>query len=466
MSLWDNKTAAAATGGKAQGTWEAKRVVIDSRTVQPGDLYVCIKGDRFDGHAFVSQALAAGASAAVVSHIPTDVAPDANLLIVPDSFAALEDLARAARTASAARIVGVTGSVGKTSTKEMLRLGLAAHGETYATLGNLNNHIGTPLNLANLPASAKFAVFEMGMNHSGEIAQLTALVRPHVAVISNVEAVHLEFFESEAGIADAKAEIFSSMDKDSVGVLNADNRHFARLRQAAPGHVIACGTAQGADCQLLDYKTTRTGCAIEASIFGKPSYYTLGAVGKHWAMTSLMTLAVAHALGLNINITAHALESFQEPQGRGRLQRLPLADGEYVLIDDSYNASPAAMRTAFAKTAEVCASTGGQGRKLAALGNMLELGDTAPAMHKALAEDLIEHKFDAVFTAGELMQNLHDALPAAMRAGHAATSLELAPLVKAYLRPGDCLLIKGSHGSKIYQLAEALSDPKENKHAV
>lgn len=471
MTLWNNRSAADATGAAQQGgAWQAARVIIDSRTARPGDLFVAIKGENFDGHQFVAQALAAGAVAAIVSRVPDDVPANANLIVVEDPFAALENLARAARARSRARIVGVTGSVGKTSTKEMLRLGLAAHGATYATLGNLNNHIGTPLNLANLPEDAQFAVFEMGMNHSGEIESLTKLVRPHVAVISNVEAVHLEFFESEAGIASAKAEIFLGMEKGSTAVLNADNRHFAQLAKAAEARglqVVACGSADGNPCQLLDYKTTRSGCTISASIFGKPSYYTLAAVGRHWAMTSLMTLAVAHALSLNVNATAHALENFQEPQGRGRLMRLPLAEGECTLIDDSYNASPAAMRAAFAKTAEVWEAGGKKGRKVAALGNMLELGDTAAQMHAALAGDLEAHGFDAVFTAGELMAHLHNALPAHLRAGHVAQSAELAPLLANYLRAGDCLLVKGSHGSKIYLLAESLPQLfKEKKHAV
>jgi len=463
MILWTDKTAAEATDGKAQGTWQASRVEIDSRKIQPGDLFVALKGDNFDGHDFVEAALAKGAVAAVVSKNVGKT----NLLVA-DTQKALDDLGRYSRARANAKIIGVTGSVGKTSTKEMLRLALSAHGKTYATSGNYNNHIGTPLNLANLPPDTEFAVFEMGMNHAGEIAHLTKMVRPDIAAITNIEAVHMEFFPSLEAIADAKAEIFEGLPKNGTAILNADSPQYAHLRQAAVDEGVSrlesFSEAASAGCRLISYRATTSGCAVEADIFGKRLHYTLGAVGKHWALTSLLTLAVTHALGLDDEKTAKVLAGFSELDGRGRI----ITINRIILIDDSYNASPAAMRAAFAKTVEVWEASGKKGRKMAALGNMLELGPEAPQLHAMLAKDLERNGFDGVFTAGDLMKHLHEALPEKLRAGHVSKALELLPLLQKELHAGDILLVKGSHGSKIYELAKALQETtgEKQKHAV
>lgn len=472
--LWTEVSAADATGGTGTGTWQARRVEIDSRKVQAGDLFVAIKGEQFDGHDFVKAALEKGAVAAVVSKVPEGV--DASkLLKVEDCMRALEDLGREGRTRCNAKVVGVTGSVGKTSAKEMLRLALSAHGKVYATTGNYNNHIGTPLNLANLPQDTEFAVFEMGMNHAGEIAHLTRMVRPHIAAITTVEAVHMEFFGSMEGIADAKAEIFDSMPKGSVAVLNRDNGQYAHLLKKVGQYgvqmVQTFGAHEKSDFRLIDYKATPQGCQITASLRGKQVSFSLRAVGRHWALSSLLTLAVTHALGLDDAKTAKQLAEFGELDGRGRVVALKVAGGEAFLIDDSYNASPAAMFAAFAKTQEVWDSMGREGRKFAALGNMLELGVDAPALHASLAPDLLQKGFDRVFTAGDLMKHVHDAIPASLRAGHVAKAVELLPLIEKELRPGDILLVKGSHGSKMYELAKLLTDKLatsavEHKHAV
>ncbi len=470
--LWNELSAADATGGIATGSWKAMRVVIDSRAVQPGDLFVAIKGDNFDGHDFVRAALDKGAVAAVVSRVPEGL-EKAPLLKVDDTLRGLEDLGREARTRSTAKIVGVTGSVGKTSAKEMLRLALSAHGKTYATSGNYNNHIGTPLNLANLPPDIEFAVFEMGMNHAGEIEHLTRMVRPHVAAITNVEAVHMEFFGSIEGIAAAKAEIFDSMPNNGVAVLNRDSQHYALLLRKSGEHgvriAVTFGVHEKSDCRLIDYKPTQEGCAITASIHGKHLFYSLNAVGRHWATTSLLTLAVTHALGLDDAKTASQLATFTEVAGRGQVIAVRVVGGNAYLIDDSYNASPASMFAAFAKTQEVWEGHGKKGRKLAALGNMLELGPDGPALHASLASGLRE--FDKVFTAGELMKLAHDAIASAQRGGHAASAAALLPLIERELQPGDVLLVKGSHGSKMYELAALVKEKfaasaMEKQHAV
>jgi UDP-N-acetylmuramoyl-tripeptide--D-alanyl-D-alanine ligase len=471
--LWSHLSAADATGGTCTTPWNASRVEIDSRKVLPGDLFVAIKGEQFDGHAFVKDALARGAVAAVVSQVP-EGCEQAPLLKVTDCMRALEDLGREGRTRCNAKVIGVTGSVGKTSTKEMLRLALSAHGSTYATTGNYNNHIGTPLNLANLPPDTKFAVFEMGMNHSGEIRHLTRMVRPHIAAITNVEAVHMEFFASTEAIADAKAEIFDGMGQ-GIAVLSRDSAHDPYLQRRATEQGVKIihtfGTHEKSDCRLIEYKPLEDGCAVTASIHGKHLLYSLGAVGKHWATTSLLVLAVTHALGLDDIKTANALAEFGELEGRGRVVAMNIPQGIAYLIDDSYNASPAAMLAAFAKTEEVWEGMGRRGRKIAALGNMLELGAEAPSLHAGLAPELVAKGFDKVFTAGELMMHVHDAIPAAMRAGHVAQALQLLPLIVKELKAGDILLVKGSHGSHMYELAQALMQKHSpsatgKKHAV
>lgn len=470
--LWNEYTAADATSGRAHGKWSANRVEIDSRKVQSGDLFVAIKGDQFDGHDFVKDALSRGAVAAVVSRLPEGV-PEASVLLVPDTLTALQALGEAARSRCRGKIVGVTGSVGKTSTKEMLKLALGVHGTTYASIGNYNNHIGTPLNLANLPPDTPFAVFEMGMNHAGEIAHLTRMVRPHVAAITTVEAVHLEFFDSVEGIADAKSEIFEGVPTGGAAVLNRDNPHYARMLMQAGKHsvgkTVTFGVHEKSDCRLVDYVATANGSEIKASIYGTHVHYGMKAVGRHWALTSLLVLGVAHALGLDVGKTAQSLSQYGELSGRGSQSELKLAGGSLTLIDDSYNASPAAMLAAFAKTREVATASGKKRRMIAALGNMLELGAEAPSFHAGLATGLQEQHFDKVFTAGELMKHLQDALPAAMRGGHVAQALQLLPLIEKELKAGDVLLVKGSHGSKMYELAgqlAKLSGAEEHKHAV
>jgi len=463
--LWTDKTAKEATGGEYKGEgWQASRVEIDSRRVLSSDLFVALKGENFDGHEFVQRAFAAGAVAALVSRIPSGVS--GNFIVVSDTQKALEALAQYSRKRTQAKIIGLTGSVGKTSAKEMLKLALAPHGKVFASHGNFNNHIGVPLNLANLPESMDFAVYEMGMNHEGEIAALTKMVRPDIAIVTNVEAVHLEFFKSVEAIADAKAEIFQGLPTNGTAILNADNAQFARLKKSAPKNVIACGSGSNADVRLVDYQSNACGCSIKANVFGKEVSYVLGAIGKHWAITSLFALAIAHALGLDVKKSAEALAGFNEPEGRGKSIRIRVTNGEALLIDDSYNASPASMRAAFAKTDELWQASGRQGRKLAALGDMLELGKESEKLHQSLADDIQKCGFNLVFTVGKHMQALHHALPQAIRGGHAENAPVLLALLQKTLRADDLLLVKGSHGSKMYELAEVLQSMKEKAHAV
>lgn len=455
--LWMSNDAVAATNGRSTTGWNATGVTIDSRAVKPGDLFVAIKGPNFDGHAYAGDALGKGAVAAVVSHKPDNLPPGASLLVVKDPLAALEDLARSARARTTARVAAVTGSVGKTSTKEALKLVLAAQGLTHASEGSLNNHWGVPLSLARLPADAAYGVFELGMNHAGELTPLSKLVRPNVAIITTIEAVHLEFFDSVDDIASAKAEVFAGLEKNGIAVLNQDNDYFGYLTRQALVHgaaqVVGFGTGKGAWAQLLAYEPSENGAEIQAEIGGKRIRFTIGAPGRHWALNSLAVLAAAVHLGADLDASAAALASMTAPKGRGARHSIALDDGAFTLIDESYNASPAAMRAAFSVLAAMQPAPGG--RRIAILGDMLELGTDSVAIHASLAPDLAAAAA-MVCTAGRDMGALYEALPREMRAGHAAKAEDLLPLVRKLIRPGDIVMVKGSHGSRMGLIVDAL----------
>lgn len=473
MTGWTSNDAQIATHGTLSGAaWQAESVGIDSRAVKAGELFVAIAGERFDGHDYVAQALEKGAAAAMVSKAPVGVAADAPLITVADTLEGLRGLAAAARARSHAKIAGVTGSVGKTSAKEMLRCALAAQGGVFSSRGNFNNHIGMPLNLANLPQASDFAIFEMGMNHAGEITPLSTLARPHAALITTVEAVHLEFFDSVEAIADAKAEIFDGLEAGGIAVLPLDNPHYARLemRAAAKGlRVVRFGETQEAEFQLLGWKIDGLGATYTLNIRGTKTLVAMKAIGKHWGLVAAGVLAMVEALGGSIAKAVAALAEFGEVEGRGTLHEMKIGGASVLLIDDSYNASPASMKAAIEKLAMVHAARGGKGRSIAALGDMLELGSETASLHAGLADVLKAQKIDHVFAAGALMRSLAEALPAAMctHAGDAASAL---PRITEFLKEGDTLLIKGSHGSKMHQLATTLKQetatPKEVAHAV
>lgn len=445
--LWHGHDVALCTRGSGATDWEATGVSIDSRTIKPGDLFIALKGPLHDGHDHVAAALQAGAVAAIVSAAPPQVMPDARLLLVPDTFVALQDLGQRARARARGKIVAVTGSVGKTGSKEQLRLMLGACGSVAASQGSFNNHWGVPLSLALLPEAADFGVFELGMNHAGEMTALTRQVKPHVALITTIEAVHLEFFPNVAAIADAKAEIFLSMDAAGTAVLNRDNPHFARLlghaRTQGIRNILSFGSAAGAEARLLDYRAEGDGGVVQAELFGKPSSFRLGAAGLHYAMNALGTLLTAQAAGADLARCAAALADYRAPGGRGARQRLSLPQGGAItLIDESYNASPVATRAAIAALGATQPGSGG--RRIAVLGDMRELGATAPQLHAALAAPLSEAKIDILFCCGHLIEGLFAAVPAAMRGAYTTDSAALAPKVTAALRDGDVVLVKGS----------------------
>lgn len=457
-TLWSSHEVEAATGGRSAAAWRASGVSIDSRTLAKGDLFIALRGDKHDGHDFVANAFAAGAAAALVSEKPKGLGPDEPVIEVPDTYGALLSLARAARERSTARIAAVTGSVGKTGTKEMIARMLEAQGVTASSAGNLNNHLGAPLSLARMPVNAAFAVFELGMNHAGEIEPLARLVRPMVALITTVQAVHLEFFGSIEGIADAKAEIFTGVSPDGSALINADDETHDRLVEAAKRagirRIIGFGASPKAEARLVSWQPRDEGSSVEASIGGKSFRYDLKLAGRHWAINSVAALAVVSALGADPEKGIAALSALAPLKGRGARHQVKAQGGSFELIDESYNASPAAVRAALATLGLRQAPAGG--RRIAVLGDMLELGPDGPRLHVELARAIEQAGIDLAFLAGPQMAELHDALPKDRRGAHAPDSAELAPIVHQAVRAGDIVLVKGSLGSRMGVIVEAL----------
>jgi UDP-N-acetylmuramoyl-tripeptide--D-alanyl-D-alanine ligase len=460
-ALWTAAEAAGATGGMNTADWTTKGVSIDSRSLLPGDLFVALKGPKFDGHEFVLAAFDKGAAAAMVSRQMPDAAMP--LLMVADTQTGLEDLGRAARARTAAKIIGVTGSVGKTGTKEALRHALERQGPTHTSTGSLNNQWGVPLSLARMPRETAYGVFEMGMNHPGEIDALTRLVRPDVAVITTVEPAHLGFFPSVEAIADAKAEIFNGMEPRGCAVLNRDNPHFDRLAEramaAGVGRIVDFGAQAAAAVHLIDCHLHASASAVTASVQGEIVDYCLALPGRHWVMNSLAVLAAVKAAGGDVGTAAAAMATLEPMAGRGLRRKIAAASGDALLIDESYNASPASMRAAIAVLGAAQPERGG--RRIAVLGDMLELGADAANLHAELAGPLHDADVDLVFTVGASMRALHEALPTRRRGGHAATATEIAETVASRLRRGDVVMVKGSYGSRMRDLIARLSTAAE-----
>jgi UDP-N-acetylmuramoyl-tripeptide--D-alanyl-D-alanine ligase len=454
--LWTAAEAATAVRGESRGRWTAAGVSIDSRDVAPGDLFVALKAGR-DGHAFVRSALEAGAAAALVSD-PACAGEGAPLLIADDTMVALESLGAAARRRNViATRVAVTGSVGKTTVKEMTAAALAATARTHRSVKSYNNHWGVPLTLARMPGDARFGVFEIGMNHAGEIARLSPQVRPHVAAITTVAPVHIEHFEGETGIADAKAEIFLGLDAGGVAVVPARNPHAARLIARAAdrdGVRIVTFAAEGdADARVTDIAETAEGRLVTADILGRAVRWRIGEPGAHWVHNGLCALTLAHLAGGDLELAAAALSSFGAIAGRGVARAVQLAGGGFfTLVDEAYNANPASMAGAIA-TLSGRAGT----RRIAALGDMLELGAGEAGFHAAIAADVAAGGIDLVFCAGPRMRHLWDALPDAVRGAWTPAASELAPLVADAVRAGDVVMVKGSNGSRMAAVVAALT---------
>ena len=455
----------AATGGTSPCDWAASGVSIDTRSLQRGDLFVALK-DLRDGHAFVAQALSKGAAAAMVSHIPDGLDGSAPLLIVPDVLAALTALGAAGRARSTAKVVAVTGSVGKTSTKEMLRAILGGQGRVHAAEASYNNHWGVPLTLARMAQDTQFAVIEIGMNHPGEIAPLARLARPHVALITTVAAAHLEAFGDITGIAQEKAAICDGLEPSGTAVLPADLVTTqlllaAALRQNA--HIRSFGTSAQAQYHLTSATLGEGATIVRAERMGVPFLFKVRSPGRHFALNGLAALAVADALGLDLAIAATDLGLWAPPAGRGTFERIlfdQLEDDGFDLFDDAFNANPASMAAALdvliAASPEDGAGRIGQGRRIAILGDMLELGPTEGALHRAIADHARLERITTIHCVGPRMQALHAALPRAQRGAWVAEAKELLPRLRSLVDAGDVVLVKGSKGIKVSLLVDGL----------
>jgi len=456
--LWTDIDSAKATRGRATSPFHAYGVSIDTRNLNKGDLFIALRGERNDGHDHLAAAYAAGAAAAIVDTVPEDSPAGLPCLVVKDTLKAMSDLATAARARLTGTVIAITGSVGKTGAKDGLAHVLAPFGTVHKTIGNLNNHFGCPLTLARMPAGTSFAIIEMGMNHAGEIEPLSLLAKPDIALITTVDAVHLEFFDSVEGIADAKSEIFAGLRKDGVAVLNRDNPHYQRMVQNAEAAgvktISTFGKDEDATFRIASYKSDGSTSDITAVCNGMEIGYKLGAAGRHLALNSVGILAVAAAAGVDIVKAAEQFASFTANPGRGGRQNIRFRGGRFILIDESYNASPASMKAALEVLGDVAVD--GSGRRIAVLGDMLELGEDGADLHKALASVIKTSGIDLVFTAGPLMSGLFDALPKAKRGGHAASSGEILPLVTSTVRAGDVVTVKGSLGSRMKPVVHAL----------
>lgn len=464
--LWTSEDAATATGGQVTTGWQASGISIDTRSIAAGDLFVALKDIR-DGHDFVAQALEKGAAAALVSRIPDGVAADAPLLVVPDVLKALEDMAVFARARTKAQVVGVTGSVGKTSTKEMLRSVLARQGQVFAAEKSFNNHWGVPLTLARMPADADYAVIEIGMNHPGEITPLSKLARPHVAMITSVAAAHMEAFDGIEAIAREKAAIFEGLEAGGAAVINGDLETSYILTDAAKVAGATCttfGMRETNTDQLADVQLAQNTTVARASLDGTTALFKISSLGQHFAMNALGVLGVVRALGADVGLAANDMALWQPPAGRGTREVIKLdaaePDQSITLIDDAYNANPTSLDAALNVLAASAPTDGlGQlhtGRRIAILGDMLELGADEAALHAEFANHPALDQIDLIHCCGPRMRALWDALPEHKKGEWAENAQDIASIAHSLLDAGDVILVKGSLGSRVSEVVTAI----------
>lgn len=454
-SLWTRDEAVAATGGICAADWHANGVSIDTRTLQKGDIYVALSASR-DGHDFVADALKKGAATALVSRIP-DGLENAPLLLVPDVLQALVALGVFARARCGAKVVAITGSVGKTGSKEMLRCALTGQGRLHVAEKSYNNHEGVPLTLARMSQDTQFAVIEIGMNHPGEIAPLAKMARPHVAMITTVAPVHLEAFDSVRDIAREKATIFEGLEPNGIGILNADLPDFDILQNAVSGRVVTFGRNAEYALRSVDLQNGVT--VVQAARSDVGFVFKLNTSGAHLAMNALGVLAVVDALGADMTRAIMGLQNWQPPEGRGARHRIDFGpagiDGSFILVNESYNANPASVAAALDDLANA------DGNRVAILGDMLELGDTSELLHKEIAELSAIPKINKIHCVGAQMGCLCELLPDDIRGIALVTSTEMAAQIKRQIKAGDVVMVKGSLGTKMAIIVDALMNMGE-----
>jgi len=452
--LWTARAIAAATGGTASADFTVHGVAFDSREVTTGDLFVAMKGEVADGHAFIDKAIGAGAAGIIC-----ETAIDHPHVRVADSAAALNALGVASRARSHGRIIGVTGSAGKTGTKEALFAALDRFrpGKAHRSVKSYNNHVGVPLSLTRMPSTADFGVFEMGMNHAGELAELTRMVRPHVAIVTTIAPAHMEFFGSEEAIADAKGEIFEGLEPGGTAIVPFDSPHYARLRAKAEqhaAHVVSFGLGADADVRAVDWLPDgQGGSLVTAQVQDALLCYTIAQAGVHWVSNSLAVLAAVKAVGGDLPAAGLAFAEMAGLAGRGARHRVPLGGGHILLIDESYNANPASM----AATIDQLGSESGE-RKVAILGAMKELGPDGEAYHAGLAAPLVAAGVQFALLVGAEMAPLAKALEGRIDFEHVAAHSDAVARLGAVIRPGDTVLVKGSNSVGLSHIVTALTN--------
>ncbi len=462
--LWTSEEMTAVMGGRPIGALPEgiSGISIDSRSIGAGEAFFAIKGDRVDGHDYASIAVANGASLIVVSEakLPALGRLTVPMIVVEDVLDALGRLAVASRERSRARIVAVTGSVGKTTTKEMLRQVLAPSGKVHAAVASFNNHWGVPLTLARMPADADFGVFEIGMNHPGEITPLVRMVQPHVAIITTIAAAHLGHFKDLEEIAEAKAEIFNGLLQGGAAILNRDNRQFDLLSQRAEDagvtHIRSFGQHAKADFRLADFEGNDEGSTIWAVLNGETREVRIGAPGRHIAENAMAALGACTLVGADIDSAISALAGLKSVKGRGERHRLGIGEGHLTLIDESYNANPASMRAAIALLASATPEI--SGRRIAVLGDMLEMGEFSAQVHEELAGPLLAAGIENVWLAGPEMAVLRDALPDSVQVEYREQTADLVDYVIRSVKPGDVIVVKSSLGIGFGKIVAALLD--------
>ncbi len=463
--LWNNSIIKKVTLCETYGEWEADQLCIDSRKIKKGDIFISIKGQNVDGHDYIQQAFDGGAHAAIVEYIPRNIDKSVkeNLILVASSIKALNDLALFNRKRTNAKIIAITGSIGKTSTKEALHKALSAIGDAYCNPGNYNNNLGLPISLASMPLDAEYGIFELGMNHSGEIAQLTKILKPDIAIITNIAAVHLENFDSIIDIAKAKAEIFLGLPPEQgIVLLNGDNKFCNLLIDEAKSlsirSIYTFGHSNTNNSFFTNHERNVDHTCVTAFVMGQVVNYKIKAYGEHQIINSLVALSTVKLLGLDIEKALKGIENFTNIKGRGKVTQITFDGKAIILIDDSYNASPNSVKAALNSLQYI--DTSQAKRKLAILADMYELGANEIEMHKNLLADIQNSNIDQVITVGNLMKHLFEGLPDNLRLFHFNSYEEVIKNISNIILNKDCILIKGSSGTKIHKLVNYLEKQK------
>lgn len=460
--IWNESSITEATKCEIFGKWNACGVSIDTRKIKDSEVFIACRGANIDGHTYVKIAFSKNASAAIVEYIPEGLSENelAKLILVEDSIRALKDLALFNRARINAKIVAITGSVGKTSTKEAMYTALSVVSNTYCSPGNYNNDLGLLISMASMPLETTSAVFELGMSNVGEMKALTEILQPDVAVITIIAAVHLSNFDSIEAIANAKAEIFLGMNEKGVVFLNGDNEMYSLLKQKAEqkgiSQIYSFGVSKGNDSHAISSKREDNFTLVSALILGEKTDYKIAAYGAHHIVNTLAVLSVVKKLGFDMKKAAKALEGFDNIKGRGKVLKIKINEKNILLVDDSYNASPESMKAAFSAMAEI--KTKDTKRVVAILADMYELGENADNIHKLLFENIKQSKIDKVITVGELMKNLYDTIPEQVRIKHFENYLDAIEGIDKYIEDMDCVLVKGSFGTKIHKLVNYLEE--------